>query len=79
MHNFDSTMEFIERNYIDYISMSIFTPLPGSEIYQNANKYGKFDDDWHKMTLWTPVFIPFGLSENDLVKYVGRYSRNKTP
>jgi radical SAM superfamily enzyme YgiQ (UPF0313 family) len=75
------TFDLIERLDIDYISMSAFTPLPGTEIYKTATNYGSFDNDWKKMNLWQPVFIPTGLTKDYLVNFIGRYAhthKNKT-
>lgn len=69
------TFDLIEKLDLDYISMSAFTPLPGAEIYETARQYGTFDDDWRKMNLWQHIFVPFGLSKEQLDNFVGRYSR----
>lgn len=72
------TRELIEMLDLDYISMAAFTPLPGAEVYETATKYGTFDDDWHKMNLWQHIFVPFGLNEEQLGFFVGRYSRKES-
>ena len=43
--------------------------MPGSEIYKNWQKYGTFDNDWKKLSNWKPVFVPFGLTKEELEKY----------
>ncbi|MBU1127073.1 B12-binding domain-containing radical SAM protein [Patescibacteria group bacterium] len=63
------TIDFAKRLPLNDFQMSIFTPLPGSEIYDTAGKYGVFDKDWRKMNLWYPVFIPYGLKKEDLWEY----------
>jgi len=47
--------------------MSHFRPLPGSEFYSTAEHYGRFNDDWEKSSGWRPIFVPDGLSEEELV------------
>jgi radical SAM superfamily enzyme YgiQ (UPF0313 family) len=49
---------------------TIATPIKGTELYELASsgKYGKFNSsaDSSKFNYWEPVFVPSGLSENDL-------------
>lgn len=47
--------------------MSHFRPLPGSDFYATAERYGRFNDDWEKSSGWRPLFVPDGLSEEELV------------
>lgn len=44
------TRSFIEEARPDYVSLSGFDPVPGSEIFQNAGYYGikDIDTDWEK-------------------------------
>ncbi len=48
------------------ISVTCMTPFPGSPLSKIAHEYGTFDNDWTKMNLLTPVFIPHGLTADDL-------------
>jgi len=32
--------QFMESPYVDCVAMTVFTPLPGSDIYENPEKYG---------------------------------------
>ncbi|MEK6590371.1 MAG: radical SAM protein, partial [Nitrospinota bacterium] len=64
-----NTINFSKRIMLDDISVNLMTPFPGSEIYNIADKYGKFDRDWSKMNMLQSVFIPDGLSENKLNYY----------
>jgi radical SAM superfamily enzyme YgiQ (UPF0313 family) len=70
------TAEFIDELDLDYLSMSAFTPTPNTEIYSEWEKYGRWEgalpDDWHKMNLWEPVFIPHGLTKEYLKKFIKR-------
>jgi radical SAM superfamily enzyme YgiQ (UPF0313 family) len=63
------TIDFALDIDLDDFQISIFTPIPGSEIYANARKYGSFEDNWKKMNMWYPVFVPRGLTSEQLVKY----------
>lgn len=65
----EKTIKFAKRIDLDDFSIFKFTPLPGSEIYKVASQYGKFNDDWKKMNLLETVFVPKGLTKNELEKY----------
>ncbi len=45
---------------------SYLTPFPGSRIYAEAYKYGSFDNSWETLNGWNPVFIPHGMTRNQL-------------
>ena len=60
------TINFAKKLALIDFQVSIFTPLPGSEIYKDAHKYGWFDDNWEKMNYWNILFIPKGLSAEEL-------------
>ncbi|MBI3813208.1 MAG: radical SAM protein [Nitrospinae bacterium] len=64
-----NTIIFSKRIMLDDISANLMTPFPGSEIYNIADKYGKFNKDWSKMNMLQSVFIPNGLSEDKLNYY----------
>ncbi len=64
-----NTINFSKKIMLDDISVNLMTPFPGSEIYNIADKYGKFDKDWSKMNMLRSVFIPNGLSEDKLNYY----------
>ncbi|MHC4173292.1 MAG: B12-binding domain-containing radical SAM protein [Planctomycetota bacterium] len=72
----EKTAEFIDELDLDYLSMSAFTPTPNTEIYGQWAKYGRWEgagpDDWHKMNLWEPIFIPHGLTKEYLKQFVKR-------
>lgn len=63
----DETIEFACNTALDDFRMSFFTPLPGTKAYSVADQYGYFDSDWGKMNLFSPVFIPKGLTRERLI------------
>ncbi len=67
---------FIKKLKLDYVSMSAFTPTPNTEIFTHWKEYGDWDgatpDDWNKLNLWEPVFIPHGLSKEYLKQFIKR-------
>jgi anaerobic magnesium-protoporphyrin IX monomethyl ester cyclase len=42
------------------------TPFPGSAIYENISQHGTFIRDWEKMNILNTVFVPSGLTEEEL-------------
>jgi anaerobic magnesium-protoporphyrin IX monomethyl ester cyclase len=64
-----TTIDFIKRIPLDDVSISFFTPFPGSAIYHEVEKYGHFDRDWSKMSCFDIVFVPSGLTEADLRRW----------
>lgn len=60
------TRDFALKLPVDLITTTYFAPMPGSEDYQRASKYGFFDNDWRKMSEYTPIFIPQGLTEEEI-------------
>jgi radical SAM superfamily enzyme YgiQ (UPF0313 family) len=56
------------------IVVTINTPFPGSWNYDNAKTYGSMPDiDWSIYNMWTPVFVPNGLSEAYLKEKHGEF------
>jgi radical SAM superfamily enzyme YgiQ (UPF0313 family) len=53
----------------------LFTPFPGTQAHATARQWGTFDDDWSRMNLLTPVFVPFGLTAAQLVEWSARSYR----
>ena len=69
------TIEFAKKIPLDDISVMMLTPFPGSELYNTAHHYGTFNNDWEKMNLLQPVFIPKGLEEETLRNYTRKMLR----
>lgn len=60
------TLDFALKLPLDDISVTMLTPFPGTEIYERAAEFGEFDRDWSRMNLLNTVFIPHGLTHEDL-------------
>ncbi len=69
------TIDFIKRIPLDDVSISYFTPFPGSAIYNEVEKYGAFDRDWAKMSCFDIVFVPNGFTEEELRQCVKKAFR----
>jgi radical SAM superfamily enzyme YgiQ (UPF0313 family) len=61
------TIDFALELPLDDISVCHMTPFPGTELYDRAAEFGEFDPDWNAMNLLTIVFIPHGLTRNELL------------
>jgi anaerobic magnesium-protoporphyrin IX monomethyl ester cyclase len=54
----ERTKEFIKELPFDLINLSKFTPYPGSAIYRDIARYGRFEKRWDKMSAMNFVFWP---------------------
>lgn len=64
------TMDFNKRIKVDDFKTEFLIPFPGTELYRTAEKYGTLDRDWRKMGVYKgPVFIPYGLTEELIIKW----------
>jgi radical SAM superfamily enzyme YgiQ (UPF0313 family) len=51
---------------LDYFQHTFMTPLPGSKIYEIADKYGLFKKDWRNTNTIRVNFVPCGLTAQEL-------------
>jgi anaerobic magnesium-protoporphyrin IX monomethyl ester cyclase len=72
----EETIKFIRNSNLDIFQMSFMIPFPGSELYNVADKFGEFKNNWDNMNIWTPLFIPKGFTEEDLKKESKRAYRS---
>ncbi len=63
------TMKFLKLTDPDDIVLGYFTPICGSELSQDYEKYGKFDYSWKNMDFYKPNFIPHCLDVSNLIEY----------
>lgn len=63
------TRQYLKQSDFDDISMHYFAPFPGSEAYGHAEEFGTFDRDWRKMNFYEIVFVPEGLTKEDLISH----------
>lgn len=71
-----ASIDFAKKIDLDMLQISFFTPFPGSELSYNIEKYGSLIKDFSKMNVFgNIVFIPDGLSKNDLFKYYKKFYR----
>lgn len=62
------TIDLAKRIAIDDFQLTLFTPFPGSDAYNDADKYGTFEKDWERMSVYDPIFVPHGLTKEDLLR-----------
>lgn len=61
------TVRFALELPLDDMSVSFLTPFPGTELYERAAEFGSFDADWNRMNLLNAVFIPHGLTREEMM------------
>lgn len=64
-----ATREFIMESGLDDIGLAYFTPFPGCAAWEDSERWGALDKDWRKLNFYTPVFIPRGLTREDLIAH----------
>ncbi|HNW93810.1 MAG TPA: radical SAM protein, partial [bacterium] len=69
------TIDFVRRVPFAEVQMSHMCPFPGTELYATAAQHGTFANDWSKLNIWTPVFVPRGLTREELVREHKRFYR----
>ncbi len=63
------TVNIAIKTEADYAQFQLLTPYPGTELWDEARNYGDLAiKDFSKYTIWFPVFIPKGLTTEDLLK-----------
>lgn len=69
LETIEKTIKLACRLKLDDIVVTINTPIPGSQQYDEATKYGFLDNtNWAEFNYWLPVFIPTGLTREILLK-----------
>jgi len=60
------TIDFACRLPLSDYQTCFFTPLPGTAVTADLPRWGTLDDDWRKMNLLNPVFVPHGFTAERL-------------
>lgn len=70
------TIHYALHLRLDDVVVTVNTPIPGSPQYKDVAKFGRLDEsDWAQFSYWRPVFVPFGLSEQQLLEAHRRFYR----
>jgi len=65
------TLNFINDIPLDELNINFFTPFPGSDLFRQVLQEG-FQPDFSQMSMLEPVYIPEGLTEEELRRYQKR-------
>lgn len=66
------TIDFAKELNADYVSFSLTTPYPGSELYDTVSANGWKIDKWidyEKSRYSIPVYVPDGMKKNELIDF----------
>jgi radical SAM superfamily enzyme YgiQ (UPF0313 family) len=66
-HTIQTTIDFMRTSGLKDFHVTFCTPMPGAELFDTADQYGSFDCDWKKLGFWEPVFIPKGITKEELI------------
>lgn len=66
LETIQDTISFAKRIPLDIFQQSHMCPFPGTELWDTADQYGEFDRDYTKSNIWSPQFIPKGLTKEIL-------------
>jgi len=71
MESIKQTIRFAKELALTDIVATIFTPFPNTYAYIQSKQHGKFiyEQDWTKFNTWEVVFVPNGLTKQQLKKY----------
>ena len=72
----EKTIRFALELPLDDFQMSFLTPFPGTCIYHEVDKWGTLTENWEEMNMWTPVFIPNGMTREELVQLQSKAMRS---
>ena len=62
------SMDYVFSHPVDTFNLAKFTPFPGSPLYKNIHDLGDFNEDWEKMDCMNFLFIPKGMTKDQLEK-----------
>jgi hypothetical protein len=71
----EQTRRFMRSLTLSDVSVMCMTPFPGSPLSREATQYGTVNNDWASMNLIEPVFVPHGLTREDLCVWQSRLFR----
>ncbi|MBI4875294.1 MAG: radical SAM protein [Acidobacteria bacterium] len=72
----DRTIAFARGLKLDHVVVTVNTPMPGSHQYEHAREFGSLDESsWATFNYWHPVFVPAGMSREQLLRKHGEFIR----
>lgn len=76
------TQEYVFSLPVDEFNLAKFTPFPGAPLYRHIRELGEFDERWELMDCMNFVFVPKGMTKDQLQSlftqfYRAHYARPK--
>lgn len=73
------TIDYALSLPLEEINVTKFTPFPGAPVYKTIRDFGEFDEQWPKMNCLNFVFIPHGMTKDQLEnlynEFISRFYR----
>lgn len=60
------TIDYALSLPLDEINVTKFTPFPGAPVYKNIREFGEFDENWELMNCINSVFVPSGMTREQV-------------
>lgn len=60
------TIDYALSLPLDEINVTKFTPFPGAPVYKTIREFGEFDENWELMNCINTVFVPTGMTRDQL-------------
>ncbi|GAM08848.1 putative methyltransferase [Geobacter sp. OR-1] len=69
------TIDYALALPLDEINVTMFTPFPGAPVYATIREHGEFNEEWPLMNCVNPVFIPHGMTKEQLQRLYDEFIR----
>jgi radical SAM superfamily enzyme YgiQ (UPF0313 family) len=63
---------------LNEFNLAKFTPFPGSPLYDQVRDLGTFDEDWERMDCMHFLFVPKGMTREQLERLYADFYRTHT-
>ena len=60
------TIDYALSLPLDEINVTKFTPFPGAPVYETIREFGEFEENWELMNCINTVFVPTGMTREQL-------------
>ena len=60
------TIDYALSLPLDEVNVTKFTPFPGAPVYKTIRDFGEFNENWELMNCVNFVFIPNGMTKDQL-------------
>ena len=73
------TIDYALSLPLDEINVTKFTPFPGAPVYRTIREFGEFNENWPLMNCMNFVFVPHGMTREQLEETVQRVHQPLLP